>query len=309
MNYLEFKEKLISEMQKLFPESKVEIGEVCKNNSTSYDTMMIYSKGKNISPCFRLKSYYDDFVNSDINESFAEILNKIVIVYLTAIEGKKDNTFYDAVADYNEIKDNITCRLVNRAMNQGFLRTIPYTTYLDEFAVTYSVVLKQKKDSIESIRVTNVLMENWNISLHDLHENALKNTIILFPNVTWRMDEIISKIIGDPMPEQEAEGSTMYVLSNQQGIYGATVLIYPDALKKFVLQYHINMRYLYILPSSIHESIIVPSENLSKKENFRQMVKEVNASEVAADEVLSNQILIYDCEKDTFLSMDKEVRE
>jgi hypothetical protein len=309
MNYLEFKEKLISEMQKLFPESKVEISEVCKNNSTSYDTMMIYSKEKNISPCVRLKSYYDDFVNSDKNESFTEILNKIVTVYLTAIEVKKDNTFYDAVTDYNEIKDNITCRLVNRALNRVLLDTIPYTTYLDEFAVTYSVVLKQKKDSIESIRVTNILMENWNISLQDLHEIALNNTIMLFPKVTWRMDEIICKIIGELMPEQEAEGGTVYVLSNQQGIYGATVLIYPDALKEFVLQYHINMRYLYILPSSIHESIVVPSENLSMKENFRQMVKDVNASEVAADEVLSNQILIYDCEKDTFLGMDKEVRE
>lgn len=112
------------------------------------------------------------------------------------------------------------------------------------------------------------------------------------------MEEIISKLLGRPMPEQEEEGGNMYVFSNQQGINGATVLIYPDALKEFISRYQVTEKYLFILPSSIHEIILVPANKLSMQESLQQMVKEVNKSEVAEEEILSNRILIYNCEKD-----------
>jgi hypothetical protein len=298
MNYTEFKEKLILELKKLFPESTIEVSEVSKNNSTSYDTLMIHSNMQKLSPCIRLRAYYDELINSDEKEGFTEVLHNIVAAYQAAINNKENNNLYDALSDYNAIKDRITCRMVNRVMNQKLLASIPYTEFLNEFVITYSIVTNLNGEGIESIRATNALLEYWNISLVELHEVALENTIRLFPKVSFRMDEIICSMLGQPVPEQEAEGGNMYVLSNQQGINGATVLIYPDALSEFISQYQVKGKYLVILPSSIHEIILVPAENLSMQENLRQMVKDVNQSEVAEDEILSNQILIYDCEED-----------
>ncbi len=298
MDYTEFKEKLILELKKLLPEATIEVSEVCKNNSTSYDTLMICCNKSKLSPCIRLKTYYEEMINSKEEGGFTEALSKIVATYQDAIKNKNNNMLYDALTNYNAIKDRITCRIVNRKTNLKLLAELPYTEFLKEFAITYSIVTKLNDDGMESVRVTKALMDYWNISLLELYEVALENTIRLFPKVSFRMEEIIIKLLGQPMPEQEAEGGSMYVFSNQQGINGATVLIYPDALKEFISRYQVTEKYLLILPSSIHEIILVPANKLSMQENLQQMVKEINQSEVAEDEILSNRILIYDCEKD-----------
>lgn len=305
MNYTEFKEKLYMELKKLFPESTIEVSKVCKNNSTSYDTLVIYSNGQIISPCIRLQTYYDEIINSDKKEGFADILQEIVTTYLTTINVKRNNTLYETLTDYNTIKDRIICRMVNRSMNQKLLASIPHTDFLNEFAITYSIVTNHSDEGIESVRVTNALLKHWDISHSEIHEVAVENSVRLFPKVSFRMDEIISRMLGEPMPEQEAEGSNMYVLSNQQGINGATVLIYPNALKDFVVEHQVKEKYLVILPSSIHETILVPVMNLSMKESFRQMVKEVNNNEVAEEEILSNLVLIYDCREDILFWPEK----
>lgn len=221
MNYTEFKEKLIMELKKLFPELIVEAGEVCKNNSTSYDTIMLYSNGYNLSPCIRLKTYYNEMINSNEKEGFTVALKKIVAVYQTSFKEKKNNILYDALTNYDTIKDRITCRMVNKIMNQRLLASMPHKNFLNEFAITYSIVTNLNGEGIESVRITNALLNYWNISLAELHEVALVNTIRYFPKVSFRMDEIISKMEGQP--EQATEGGIMYVLSNQQSINGATL--------------------------------------------------------------------------------------
>ena len=308
MNYSVFKEKLITELKKLFPESEISEGEVSKNNSTFYDTVTIRAPGQIISPCIRLNDYYRRFNSQMENErSFAKVLEGICDEYWSTLEhtGYKDKIINE-ITNFNDIKDHITCRLVNRAMNQALLDTMPHENYLGEFAVIYSVIIKQGDEGVESVRITNSLMNHWKISSHDLYELALNNTVKLFPKVSMPMEDMIRSMIGAPMPEREAEVGMMYILTNEQGINGATVLIYPGLLKELISQYGIKERYLYILPSSIHEVILVPTENLSMTENYRQMVRDVNYSEVAAEEILSNQIIIYDCNEDTIQCLVKE---
>lgn len=308
MNYSVFKEKLITELKKLFPESEISEGEVSKNNTTFYDTVTIRAPGQIISPCIRLNDYYRRFNSQTENErSFAKVLEGICDEYWSTLDhtGYKDKIINE-ITNFNDIKDHITCRLVNRAMNQVLLDTMPHENYLGEFAVIYSVIIKQGDEGVESVRITNSLMNHWKISSHDLYELALNNTVKLFPKVSMPMEDMIRSMIGAPMPEREAEVGMMYILTNEQGINGATVLIYPGLLNELISQYGIKERYLYILPSSIHEVILVPTENLSMTENYRQMVRDVNYSEVAAEEILSNQIIIYDCNEDTIQCLVKE---
>ncbi|HHU72120.1 MAG TPA: hypothetical protein GXZ21_08825 [Clostridiales bacterium] len=308
MNYEEFKEKAVLELQKRLHQTKVEVSEIYKNNSTSYDTIMIHKSNKelSLSPCIRLKPYYNDFINSHGKKSFEDILQNIVEEYHNALGCKKGNALYDEIKDFNTVKDHVICRLVNRLMNQALLETIPHTEYLGEFAIIYSIVTMQNGDGVESIRITNSIMGYWNITLEELHEISLQNTIRLFPKVSIRMDDLISNMIGEPMPEQEAESCNMYVLTNSQSINGATVLIYPDTLKEFISQHHINEKYLVILPSSIHEVIAVPATDLSMIDNFLQMVKEVNKGEVAAEEVLSYKILVYNRIENSLNCLEEE---
>lgn len=180
MDYTEFKEKLIMELRRLLPESTIEVSEVCKNNSTSYDTLIIYYNKNKLSPCIRIKTYYEEMINSE-EEGFTKVLSKIVAACHGAINDKGNTKLYETLTDYSAIKDRITCRLVNRKMNLKLLTELPYTEFLNEFAITYSIVTKLTGDGMESVRVTRSLMDYWNISLVELHEVALENTIRLFP--------------------------------------------------------------------------------------------------------------------------------
>jgi hypothetical protein len=121
----------------------------------------------------------------------------------------------------------------------------------------------------------------------------------LFPVSSFRMEEMISRLFDEPLPTPTIDGDMMYVLSNQIGINGATVLVYPNVMKEFVSKYKLTCNYLYILPSSVHETILVPSPNFSMTGKLLQMVREVNESQVQQDELLSDNILIYNCSNDS----------
>lgn len=82
----------------------------------------------------------------------------------------------------------------------------------------------------------------------------------------------------------------MYVISNDRGINGAISMLYEDQLHTLAEQLGTD---LYILPSSIHETIAVSVE-LGEPEELAQMVAEINMDQVALHERLSNQVYHYD---------------
>ncbi len=50
----------------------------------------------------------------------------------------------------------------------------------------------------------------------------------------------------------------------------------------------------YILPSSIHETIVVPDDGNTKRQDLEAMVKAVNQNQVAPEERLTNSVYHYD---------------
>ena len=53
----------------------------------------------------------------------------------------------------------------------------------------------------------------------------------------------------------------------------------------------------YILPSSIHETIVVPFNDGMNVDELKNMVHEVNSTQVVADEILSDNVYVYDYDK------------
>ena len=87
---------------------------------------------------------------------------------------------------------------------------------------------------------------------------------------------------------------TAYVLTNMENQYGASMITQPEVLNK------LNQLFpegFYVLPSSVHEVLIVPDNGEVEPRRLGEMVREVNRAEVKREEVLSDRVYRYDKEK------------
>lgn len=83
----------------------------------------------------------------------------------------------------------------------------------------------------------------------------------------------------------------MYILTNEEKYFGAAALLYPHVLSHISRLLHCNF---YVLPSSIHECILVPDSGQFSKKELETMVREVNETQVEDEEVLSQNVYYYD---------------
>ena len=82
----------------------------------------------------------------------------------------------------------------------------------------------------------------------------------------------------------------MYILTNKERRYGAGTIFYPGIMEQAQKLLGDNF---YILPSSIHECILIPEEGNYDQDRLSEMVAEINEQHVDAREVLSDQAYYY----------------
>lgn len=82
----------------------------------------------------------------------------------------------------------------------------------------------------------------------------------------------------------------MYVLSNKLKNYGAACIAYPYILDMLAGVLKENF---YVLPSSVHEVIIVPESSQIRQSELERMVREINETQVPEEEILSNHAYFY----------------
>ena len=72
---------------------------------------------------------------------------------------------------------------------------------------------------------------------------------------------------------------------------GASVILYPDVLRMAAKKLGGD---LLVLPSSIHEVILVRHENIGEYDKIAEFVKEINQKEVLSEDVLSDSVYRYE---------------
>ena len=134
-------------------------------------------------------------------------------------------------------------------------------------------------------------MDMWKVTEEDLYYRASKNTQELLPYEFAPMRTVIEELLGLGMEEGPTE--KMYILSNEMRSYGAAALIYPDCLRKIAGVVGENF---FVIPSSVHETIIVAESEAPGREELASMIEEINETQVEAEEVLSDRAYYYDRE-------------
>jgi len=141
-----------------------------------------------------------------------------------------------------------------------------------------------------SIRVTPSLLAAAQLDDDELWELAMQNTEsnIRIENMSTVIADIVNEELQDELDDLMPP---LYVISNRERFKGAAGILNRRKLEQFAAEH--GVKRLVILPSSIHECILVPcfDEDVHIAD-FDDMVRSVNAEQVADDEVLLNRALI-----------------
>lgn len=280
---------------------EVSIHEVLKNNDTHLTGLTIRTEESNIAPTIYLEGSFERYKAGDV--AVPVIVSEILSVY----ESHKTTMSFDAslVTDFSACKERICYKLVNADRNRELLADAPHIIACDDLAVLFYILVSNDGEGTATITVRNNMTDLWGVEEDELFKIALLNTQRLFRGSVMSMASVMMDLLSDRMDDEYSseffdmvvseDMVPMYVCSNSQKVNGAGVILYKDLLKQFAEKTGSDF---YILPSSIHETLLVPVSDQMEVEALRSMVREVNATQVAPEEVLSDNVYIYRREDD-----------
>ncbi|SKA73445.1 hypothetical protein SAMN02745111_02461 [Eubacterium uniforme] len=312
LEYDVFIEYIREHILEYFPEgyanAEVTIKDVLKNNDNRRKGLFI-NVDKNISPIIYLDDLYESYKN---NESL-EMGNICRIIYDTYKSQEPDFIVPD-VKNFDAVKDKIVFKLINTENNKEFLKDVPSIQHLDMSAV-FQIQLSPEA----SIKVTDNIFNMWNISKDELGKIALENTKRIKQPKLVDMNSMLNEILGfvafekSSNPEVNLDSIAeadlkeffddnimnnmtipLFVLISEDKVNGATCMLFEDDMKKIANALDKNF---YIIPSSIHELIIIPDSELLDPMEIKPMISEVNSTCVELTDKLSDNLYKFDKEE------------
>ncbi|MBP5565481.1 MAG: hypothetical protein J6X45_07150 [Lachnospiraceae bacterium] len=294
MEYSLFKEYVLEGIrERLGEDLDYEYRSVVKNNGIVLDGLLIRDKKSSISPTVYVNDYYDSYVAGD---ELDQILDRIEDVY-------KENTITDEFdaerfCHFENIKDNVVYKIVNYEKNAELFKDIPHKKFLD-LAIVYYINIKDDTFENASILINNNQLKVWGVDEIMIDELAKKNTPLIHKAEIKTMADTLIELMSSPDEETidflQSENSPMYVVSNEDKVFGAAVLLYDGLIREFSKRVDSSV---WIIPSSVHELILVPSVYVTDSSILDDMICEINATEVPGTDILSNHAYYYDKKKD-----------
>lgn len=294
-----FTERVKSRVEeKLGAGCSVDVQKVNKNNGIFYTGMQISEGGINISPIIYINSQYQKFEKGEIT------IDKAADYVVDTYRERRVGTVVDMrkFLSYDSVRKNVVYKLVNTGKNKELLEDIPHMEFLD-LSIVFQCIVSQEELGMASILIHNVHMKLWDVTAEDLYAAAKENTGRLLPYEIKSMTEVLCEIMESENPGQAdygeyeaefADSVPMYVLSNKSRVEGAACMLYPDLLRDFADKVGSSF---YIIPSSIHELLLLPAKDDGEAAEIRDMIREVNDTQVSDEEILSYSLYYYDREE------------
>lgn len=285
LEYQKFIGVILQEVQKAAgEEAKVSVNHILKNNIPCVDGLTILRKGENVAPAIWLRPFFSQYqCGTSIDRIAEEILE-----YHAGMEkpARYDMSFY---TDYEKVKGHIACKLVHAGMNKALLTEVPHRYFLD-LAVVYYYKLECETFGNASILVKNEHLKFWKITEKELDQAALANMPELLPAELLSLAALVDEMTDRSAGYLLSQAVPMYVLTNREKYFGAAEILLPSVCRRIGEKLESDY---YILPSSIHECMIVPVLDGLTPEGLHEMVKEINEEHVAQEEILGDSVYLY----------------
>lgn len=297
-------EKFMEELLKALQESRVDdeydfrFMEATKRNDMHKSFLCIRQKneaiGINLFVDDLIKRYRDTSYNMEllIDDIMRQLKERLLSSKFTDVAMEQ----VLALRDYEQVKDKVLFMILNEKDNREYLKNAVYVPFLD-FAVCFYVVVGTNEES-GTILLTRDIFSAWDISADELYRRAKENTARLMPYQFRSVDEVLEQVMSKDgfaqymnSPEGVNGNSNLFVLGNTKQMFGAGVILYDGLLKQIATM--IGAETIVILPSSVHECIVLRMPEDIEVTYLRNMVRQVNATCVEPEDRLSDSVYCY----------------
>ena len=293
--YEEFLSEFVREMEANLSQYGMEISIVNKmrNNGILEKCICVDIPGCNMSPSIGTLSIYEHYREFDDLDKIVSALSKKII------EDKNRQIDTMSVLSKENILNSTYLMVINAKSKQKLLSETPHYFIAEgELAViprlNISITEKSgfiiiKNDLLPKLQMTGdeiLQVAKINTSSQNLFEiNSLLS-------VTMQAMEENGEDIADDFSEFFTENTPKtFVITNKDKKLGACCIACPEVIGTAIEKMGIDC---YILPSSIHEVILVEKRGGSEDlEYLRDCVKQVNRQSIPANEILSDQVFQY----------------
>lgn len=277
---------------------RVRLNDVRKNNGVVLRGLTVMQDDSNISPTIYLNQYYEEYANG--RATLVNVVNDVMDTYhRNKVNQSVDMRYF---LNYDSVKQRVVYKLVNTEKNKELLEDIPHIEFLD-LSIVFQCMVSQEELGTASILIHNVHLKLWDVSVERLYEAAKENTQRLQEYEIKGMTDVLCEIMRAEDPdefnyeefmEEFSDSVPMYVLSNKSRVEGAACMLYPDLIRDFADAIGSSF---YIIPSSVHELLLLPAEHDEESGEIKSMIKEINDTQVSTEEILSYSLYFFDREE------------
>lgn len=284
MNYQEFVDSVTGFLRESLPGgTRLQLIPLEKNNGIIMDGLSVRKEGKRVAPMIYLDSYYREYLDG---RSLRGICDQI-------LECCEDSDFeehfdVDFFREPERVRPTVAYRLINYEKNRELLQEIPHLPFLDLAVIFYSL-LTDTPVGHATVLIRNSHLELWGKNTSWLYEAAKENTEKLLPKRLVSMEDMIYEL-SEGKQEAEYAGVPMYVLTNSRKSFGAACLLYDGVLGECFRRLEESY---YLIPSSVHEVILIPASAVGDSRELCALVQEMNRTQVRSTEVLSDTVYLY----------------
>lgn len=283
----EFTEKIVTLLKGRLGDVTVRLHNTIKNNGIRLTGLAIQESDSNIAPCIYLEDFYSDYEEGDKN--IEDIAEEIICFY------HKNRVTHDfnvsMLTDYSRVRPVLRGRLINTERNAERLKAMPHREFFDLSLIYCVEIPGPDNQGVGNIQVWDEHMELWGVTEQELYSRVMENMAAFDRASIVNMADILTNMQECPVEMAAEEIFPMYVLTNQSKCNGAVQILNSMALEEAA---GIVGSDFFILPSSIHETILIPAvESGGTPADLARMVHEVNETVLSEDEFLSSHVYRY----------------
>lgn len=297
MNFEEFRGAMKDALHDRIVDAEIQDAQVNKLQGESYRGIMVKENGSTIGVNISLETAYREYLKG---ADLTEMSDKMAETALEALDKKALGVDLEDLKDYSVMKDNLMIQVVNAKENADMLSNIPYKK-IEDLAEICRIDVSGDTNSGATILVTDDLLKHYGVTKEQLFEDAEKTAPEKHPLSIRSMASVIEGITGEKDIEEHSE-MPLVVATNENGLLGAGVIAYPEFMEKASEAVGGDF---FLLPSSIHEVLVMKDDGEQSIATLEDMVRSVNESTVEKADQLSDSVYHFDSREKVFELAEK----